>query len=936
MTRAFGTSRFTQVLSLDAGGDRLNVYNDVNWTESRSLLKLAFPLNLDGETARCDAGLGSVERGDRAPGKYEVPVHTWANLYDKDRDYSVTVLNDCKYAMDKCGSVLRLTCIHTPANKFMDETRQDLQDHGQNVWSFAIYGGKGDFRAVRAHRAGTCYNNPLAVCQTGSHGGMLPPTFSFLRAAPETVSVLAVKKAEDGDETVVRVCETAGQPTRAALSFGGEILSAREINGYEQPLGDAVVENGRIVFDLNPFAPKSFAVRLRGPAGEPVKNEYAPLPVAGTVPFTSRNADRGRWGIGEEKVTVPREIITKDFRAADIPFTYHEEDGDFRCLIPAGEQIALPEGTGVLHLVAARSDEDGAYALLTDGRPVAFGVQCFADDIGGWDQIGSGHYGFIREDRVAFCASHVHDVSGDRVYGRFSWYLYSIALPEGTKTVTLPADGGMMIAAITAQRGGERARLVSDIALHKAEKRPHRLTADGHIGGGAYRAGDPVYLIYGGDSAGEVAWTASDGAVYCGLSAAFDMPDRDLSVSAFVRPYARQLPPPCRVIADTAEEGCEATHLTDGRRDTLWRSATDGPAQVLLDLGARKRFSHTVLYHAGVCGADPTRNTFDYTVEYLKDGVWTFLAQAAGNILPVTQHDHEEVRAQFLRISIQTPTRCGNDGRASLAAVECCADGDYGEETEQDKISAYDLIDGLRTAEALYEGVCRAGETIRFPRAVVVRGWRVAGASRAGITLVNGDGNVLLTDEGRDAAKKNTVARLVPETTADGFSVDALVPTENEPRLTVYGVSFALSPVKKYRAAECGGTRNPGAVKHPDGSVTLPVAEGQGHDLYGFVTPVPAGYITFSMKLRVAARELASLPDHAPLFEFDPVFLNGDQKGRVLTVGDYLAAPADGDGFRTLSDTFRNTSAGRCEGRITSFRAAEMEVLDFIFYSGKP
>ncbi|MBQ6020923.1 MAG: discoidin domain-containing protein, partial [Clostridia bacterium] len=930
VTRVFGASRFTQTLSLDAGGDRLTVYNDINWTEPRSLLKTAFPLDLEAATAVYDAGLGSVERGDRSPEKYEVPVQKWANMYDGARDYSVTILNDCKYGMDKCGNILRLTCIHTPANKFMDETRQDLQDFGQNVYSFAICGGRGDFRKARSERAGTLFNSPPVACVTGTHPGVLPPVCAFFEIDNENVAVRAIKKAEDSDEIVVRVCESAGRKTCASFTFFGGVASAREINGYEQPVGAAKLKNGRVSFGLSPFEPKTFAVRLNPPEGAAEKNEYRQIPIDGNFVFTSRNDRRGEWGVGENRVTVPREIIEKEFKTADIPFSYCEKNGELCCFVPAGEKLRLPEGANMLYLIAARSDGDGEYAVLADGERIPFGVQGFDGDIGGWDQYGSGHFGFIREDRVAFCASHTHDASGDRVYGRFSLFLYALALPEGAREIVLPEDKHMMIAALTAGIGVGKTRLATDIALHKKQKTPRVLDTNGNIGGGTYFSGQPVYIVYGG--AGNVVWTRSDGARFNGISAAFDMPDEDVALTAECAPYAKQLPVPCAVIADIAAEGCGSERLLDGRDDTFWRSATDGEATVLLDLGAVRRFSHIVLYHAGSCGQDQTLNTFSYTVEILRGGEWVPLLREDGNILPVTQHDFNEVASRFVRIVIKSPTRNGNDARASLVRVLLFADRDCGDETGQERVTAYDLTESLNKEEVLFDGVCRAGEPVVFPHTAIIAGWRAEGTKRARLTLENADRETVLTDEGFDAVTPDTVARILPQTEADRVIADGF---SGEVRLKIYGRSFSLSPIKKYKATECGGTRNNGALRHSNGGMTLRAGEGEGHDLYGFAADVPTGYITLAMKVRISEHELASLPDHAPLFCFDPVFPNGEQRGEDITVGDYKAAVSDADGYRLISAAFLNARAGGCEGRIVNYRSVETDVLDFVFYSGK-
>ena len=53
-------------------------------------------------------------------------------------------MNDCKYGMDKPNdNTLRLTLIHTPLGKFMNESGQDWQDMGLNIFTYSIAGHKG-------------------------------------------------------------------------------------------------------------------------------------------------------------------------------------------------------------------------------------------------------------------------------------------------------------------------------------------------------------------------------------------------------------------------------------------------------------------------------------------------------------------------------------------------------------------------------------------------------------------------------------------------------------------------------------------------------------------------------------------------------------------------------------------------------------------------
>ena len=52
--------------------------------------------------------------------------------------------------------------------------------------------------------------------------------------------MLALKKAEQGDEIIVRLVELDGKPQRdVKISFNAAITAAREVNGQEQPVGAA-------------------------------------------------------------------------------------------------------------------------------------------------------------------------------------------------------------------------------------------------------------------------------------------------------------------------------------------------------------------------------------------------------------------------------------------------------------------------------------------------------------------------------------------------------------------------------------------------------------------------------------------------------------------------------------------------------------------------
>ena len=77
---------------------------------------------------------------------------------------------------------------------------------------------------------------------------------------------MALKKAEQSDEIIVRLVELDGKPqANVRVSFAAPITAAREVNGQEQPVGPATVTGGALVTSFTAYEPRTFAVKLATP-----------------------------------------------------------------------------------------------------------------------------------------------------------------------------------------------------------------------------------------------------------------------------------------------------------------------------------------------------------------------------------------------------------------------------------------------------------------------------------------------------------------------------------------------------------------------------------------------------------------------------------------------------------------------------------------------
>ncbi len=105
---------------------------------------------------------------------------------------------------------------------------------------YSIRGYSGDFRSATAHRDGWALNQPLSLrsVYNSESSRRLPDRLSFVRLEGPGLVTTTFKPAEDGAGYVLRAFESLGQSCEATLTACCEILSAREADLLERPVGD--------------------------------------------------------------------------------------------------------------------------------------------------------------------------------------------------------------------------------------------------------------------------------------------------------------------------------------------------------------------------------------------------------------------------------------------------------------------------------------------------------------------------------------------------------------------------------------------------------------------------------------------------------------------------------------------------------------------------
>ena len=250
VTRRWGNSTFVQTLALGRESQFLDVRNEVDWRETRKLLKVGFALAARADSATYAIPYGTIGRScnprtqaERA--KYEVPGQRWADL--SDSAYGVSVITDSKYGWDCHGNVLRLSLLRAP---LWPDT---AADRGRQVFRFAVYPHAGDWRTAGTVRRAAEYVTPLLAAIEPAHAGPLGRETGLASVDAPNVEIAWAKRAEDTDAMVLRLVEWNGRHANATVTMRDPVRAARRANLLEDA-GDALAVSGRTFrVTLRPF-----------------------------------------------------------------------------------------------------------------------------------------------------------------------------------------------------------------------------------------------------------------------------------------------------------------------------------------------------------------------------------------------------------------------------------------------------------------------------------------------------------------------------------------------------------------------------------------------------------------------------------------------------------------------------------------------------------
>jgi alpha-mannosidase len=309
--------------------------------------------------------------------------------------------------------------------------------------------------------------------------------------------VLALKKAEESDEVIVRIVELDGRAAPDVhLAFAGPVIAGREVNGQELPLGPATIVKGQLVTNLGPYEPRTFALKLAPPVVKLAPPHWSELTLPYDLAVATNDGERIKAGFDGEGGALPAEMLPREIFYDGVTFRVANEKAN--ALVTRGQNISIPAGVRKLYVVAAAAGDDVKASFSVGNQSTELTIQSWRGFIGQWDdrqwkqterqvpprtpppdvpadiaallqrsrtridpygEMVGIKPGFIKRAPLAWFASHHHTADGTNAAYAYSYlFVYELDVPAGARTLTLPNNDQIRIMAITGSNERESLR----------------------------------------------------------------------------------------------------------------------------------------------------------------------------------------------------------------------------------------------------------------------------------------------------------------------------------------------------------------------------------------------------------------------------------------------------------------------------------------------
>ena len=248
VVKKFNKSTFIQDYILERDSNFLKIVNKIDWQETHVMVKAAFPLTIESDTATYEIPCGTINRTTKPQTKaeqaqWEVSALNWADITDRSQNYGVSLLNDCKYGYDAKPNLLRLTLLRAAT------WPNPKSDRGIHNFTYAVYPHQADWKKAKTVHKGYELNTPLKTIvlesnNNSSHNELL--WFKqLLTLSPENLILMALKLSPE-EELILRCYEAYGKSSSIDVNSNLNLQLGDMVDCLENKVNLKTAKNNNI------------------------------------------------------------------------------------------------------------------------------------------------------------------------------------------------------------------------------------------------------------------------------------------------------------------------------------------------------------------------------------------------------------------------------------------------------------------------------------------------------------------------------------------------------------------------------------------------------------------------------------------------------------------------------------------------------------------
>jgi alpha-mannosidase len=183
-------------------------------------------------------------------------MHKWLDV--SEDGYGVSVLNDCKFGCSVRDGVIGLSMLKSG---IYPNPEADKEHH---EFTYSIVPHEGGWREAGIVGSAYSLNNQMTALVKDNDPGGLQQEYAYVSCDQPGVVIEAIKKAEDSNDTILRLYECYNRRTPCVLTFADKISAISECSMLEEPMETeqpVILADGRQAsFRILPYEIKTFKV----------------------------------------------------------------------------------------------------------------------------------------------------------------------------------------------------------------------------------------------------------------------------------------------------------------------------------------------------------------------------------------------------------------------------------------------------------------------------------------------------------------------------------------------------------------------------------------------------------------------------------------------------------------------------------------------------